>query len=38
MRRKRMSKKANKRNFRRTASRVSRKNLAVRNMRGGYRL
>lgn len=37
MKRRRMSKRANRRNFRRTASRVSRKNLVARNMRGGYR-
>lgn len=35
MRRKRLSKKASKRNFRRTANKVRRKNLVRRNARGG---
>lgn len=38
MKRKKMSKKANIRNFKRTASRVHRRNLKRRKTRGGYRL
>lgn len=37
-RRRRLSKRASKRNFRNTASRVHRRNLYGRSMRGGYRL
>ncbi len=36
--RKRMKKRANKKNFRRTASRVHKKNLRRKVSRGGYRL
>ncbi len=38
MRRKRLTKKSNIRNFKRTASRVHKKNLRRRKTRGGYRL